>query len=103
MKVVNLSSKAEAIKAYNESTNDRATACKYFGNNAFIKEAVNSKELTKLCDEYIANFQTCVTNLQYLKEGATDWEAQKKKDEIANILRGIDDPNLKEEFKALLS
>lgn len=102
MTVTVLASKADAIKAYNESVNNRANACNNFGNNAFIKEAANSKELTKLCDTYITNYQRCVANLQLLKEGASDWEAQKKKAEITAILRGIDDPKLKEEFKALL-
>lgn len=103
MNVQVLASKAEAIKAYSESANDRAKACKYFGNNAFIKEATNAHQLTELCDEYIANFQNCITNLQHLKAGAAEWEAQKKKAEITEILRGINDPALKEEFKALLA
>lgn len=102
MTVQNLASKAEAIKAYSECINDRAKACKFFGNNAFIKEATNANQLSELCDEYITNFQQCVTNLQHLKEGAKDWEAQKKKAEIVAILSGIEDPDLKEEFKALL-
>lgn len=102
MNVKNLTSKAEAIKAYSECVNDRAVACSNFGNNAFIKEAANAKELVKLCDTYITNFKQCVANLEFLKDGAADWEAQKKKAEITAILRGIDDPKLKEEFKALL-